>query len=72
MPMFEFNAGREVSAPVMQRGYTVSVSSEQRMTAAHDQRVYTPLSAAKELERRNVYIKTTEDHVQEFNDFFES
>ena len=67
--MFNFDLPT-MSAP--QRGYTVSVSSEQRLTAEHDQRVYTPGSAAAELRGRNVYIKTTEDHVQEFNDFFEA
>lgn len=50
--------------------FSVSVSSQMGLTADHDQRKYTPDSADKQLAHRNVYYKTTEDHKQEFNDFF--
>ena len=68
MPMFDFNVS---AAPVVQRDYTVSVSSELRYTPDHAQRKYTPKSAERSLQGRNVYIKTTADHVDEFNAYFE-
>lgn len=50
--------------------YSRSVSREQGLSTAHDQREYTPKSAEASLEMRNIVLKKCVDHKAEFNDFF--